>query len=100
MTGQRDPCRRLCLMVHGAVQGVGFRPFVFRLATEHNLAGWIQNSPQGVHIEVEGNSEQLESFLDRFKREALPLGVVHGVESTRLDATGYDGFEIRESSHD
>lgn len=100
MNGQKDSCRRLCLMVRGAVQGVGFRPFVFRLASEHNLAGWIQNSPQGVHIEVEGRSEHLDSFLERFERDALSLGFIQSVESTQLDAAGYAGFEIRESSQD
>ena len=101
MNGQRDSCRRLCLLVRGAVQGVGFRPFVYRLATEHKLGGWIQNSPQGVHIEVEGSSEHLDSFLEQFERDARSLGFVLRVEPTRLlDAAGYAGFEIRESSQD
>ena len=43
---------RLKLAVRGAVQGVGFRPFVFRLAEELKLAGWVNNSPQGVFIEI------------------------------------------------
>src|SRR5207245_148407 len=97
---QGDSWRRLCLLVRGAVQGVGFRPWVFRLATEHDLAGWIQNSPDGVRIEVEGCSEQLDSFLERFKRDVLPLGFIHRVEATRLEAAGHVGFEIRESSQD
>ena len=48
---------RLKLTFRGAVQGVGFRPFIFRLATELGLAGWVNNSPQGVFIEVEGPRE-------------------------------------------
>src|SRR5207244_10819440 len=98
MAGQRDSCRRLCLLVRGAVQGVGFRPFVFRLATEQHLAGWIQNSPDGVRIEVEGCSEQLDSFLERFKRDGLSLGLIHTVEPTQRASAGCIGFEIPESS--
>ena len=56
---------RLKLAVRGAVQGVGFRPFVFRLAKELKLAGWVNNSPQGVFIEAEGPRAALEQFLLR-----------------------------------
>src|SRR4051794_37758424 len=100
LSNQRDGCRRLCLLVRGAVQGVGFRPLVFRLATAHNLAGWIQNSPQGVHIEAAGTWEQLDSFLQQFERDAVPLGFIHTVERDFLDVAGYTEFEIRESSQD
>ena len=60
---------RLKLAVRGAVQGVGFRPFVFRLAAELKLAGWVNNSPQGVFIEVEGPRAALEKFLLRLETE-------------------------------
>jgi acylphosphatase len=46
--------RRLRVEIQGAVQGVGFRPYIYRLATELGLAGWVRNDPQGVFIEVEG----------------------------------------------
>jgi hydrogenase maturation protein HypF len=65
---------------------------------EHHLAGRIQNSPSGVRIEVEGSSEHLHSFLERFERDALPLGFIHTLETTREGPAGYAGFEIRESS--
>ncbi len=91
---------RLRLRVRGAVQGIGFRPFVFRLATEHKLAGWVQNSPQGIQIEVEGSSQQLDSFVAQFQRDSTALGFIHHVESTRLHAAGYIGFEIRASLQD
>jgi hydrogenase maturation protein HypF len=98
MSGQRTYSRCLRLMVRGAVQGVGFRPFVFRLATKHQLAGWVGNSPQGVQIEIEGPPEHLDLFLDRFEREASSLGGIHSVEATELETVGFAGFEIRESS--
>ncbi len=56
-------------MIRGAVQGVGFRPFVYRLAAEFKLSGWVQNSPQGVLIEVEGEKSLLDAFLLGLDRE-------------------------------
>ena len=53
--------RRLRVEIHGAVQGVGFRPFVYRLATELGLAGWVLNDTAGVFIEVEGPSRRWPS---------------------------------------
>ena len=61
------PPMRLKLAVRGAVQGVGFRPFVFRLASELGLTGWVNNSSQGVFIEVEGSRPQLETFRLRLE---------------------------------
>ena len=59
---------RLRVAIRGAVQGVGFRPFVYRLATELGLSGWVNNSPQGVFIEVEGGRGELKRFLLRIER--------------------------------
>ncbi|NBD33600.1 MAG: hypothetical protein GVY17_11705, partial [Cyanobacteria bacterium] len=56
---------RLYLQLQGVVQGVGFRPFVYRLATELALCGWVNNTVSGVFIEVEGNGETLKTFQER-----------------------------------
>jgi hydrogenase maturation protein HypF len=88
---------RLKLAVRGAVQGVGFRPFVFRLATELQLAGWVNNSPQGVFIEVEGSRAALEKFLLRLETEKPVRSFIQSLESSWLDATGFKKFEIRKS---
>ena len=88
---------RLKIAVRGAVQGVGFRPFVFRLAEELKLAGWVNNSPQGVFIEVEGGRSALEKFLSRIEPEKPPRSSVQSLESSWLDPAGYVKFEIRES---
>ncbi len=53
--------------IEGLVQGVGFRPFVFRLATELNLKGWVCNGVDGVHIEAGGFEEQVETFISQQK---------------------------------
>jgi len=88
---------RLRLVVRGAVQGVGFRPFVFRLATEIGLDGWVLNAPDGVWIELEGAPDALEQFRDRLGAELPPRAAIHGVESVWLDPVPYADFEIRES---
>ena len=83
--------------MRGAVQGVGFRPFVFRLAKELKLAGWVNNSPQGVFIEVEGPRAALEKFLRRLESEKPPRSFIQSLESSWLDAVGFKNFEIRAS---
>jgi hydrogenase maturation protein HypF len=92
-----EPQRRLRVTVRGAVQGVGFRPFVYRLATGMGLAGWVNNSPQGVQIEVEGDLAQLHEFLLRVEAERPPRSSIQGIESTLLDPAGYQGFAVRPS---
>jgi len=69
--------RRLKIAIRGAVQGVGFRPFVYRLAGEKGLAGWVKNSPQGVFIGAEGPEQSLEYSV--------------------LEPVGYPDFRIRGS---
>lgn len=91
------PLVRLRLAIHGAVQGVGFRPFVYRLAGELGLAGWVNNSPQGVVVEVEGSPELVQELLLRLEKERPPLAAIHSLEPTFLDPAGYRGFEIRPS---
>jgi hydrogenase maturation protein HypF len=90
-------CERAKVTVLGAVQGVGFRPFVYRLATQLRLNGWVLNSSQGVFIEVEGPLHLLQTFLVRLEQEKPPLAIVQSLESSFLDAVGYDRFEIRYS---
>jgi len=83
--------------VHGAVQGVGFRPFVYRLATQLRLDGWVLNSSQGVFIEAEGPGDILQVFLTRLEIEKPPLAIIQSLETSFLDRVGYQGFEIRYS---
>jgi hydrogenase maturation protein HypF len=88
---------RARVFVRGAVQGVGFRPFVYRLARKLGVAGWVMNSPQGVVIEVEGNRMLLDQFLLRLASEKPERASIQGMEPTFLDPVGYDQFIIRES---
>jgi hydrogenase maturation protein HypF len=88
---------RAKVAIRGVVQGVGFRPFVYRLATEIGLNGWVLNSAQGVFIEVEGTREMLQSFLLRLEKEKPPRAVIQSLEFSFLDSIGYQEFEIRYS---
>jgi hydrogenase maturation protein HypF len=88
---------RLKITVRGAVQGVGFRPFVFRLAEDLRLTGWVNNSPQGVFIEVEGPRAVLEKFRFRLEAEIPPRSFIQSLEAAWLDPVGYKNFEIRAS---
>jgi len=90
-------CERLKIVVRGAVQGVGFRPFVYRLAAELKLKGSVSNSAQGVFIEVEGAHDCLQRFRSRLEKERPPRAVIQSLESSFLDAVGYGRFEIRET---
>jgi len=94
---RNDARQRLRVIVRGAVQGVGFRPFVFRLAEELGLAGWVMNSTEGVLIEVEGDDRRIESLLARLREEPPPRAHIQSLEHSLLDPVGYTSFEIRES---
>jgi hydrogenase maturation protein HypF len=71
--------RREAITVRGVVQGVGFRPFVYRLATEEGLAGFIGNDTGGVTIEIEGPADRVEAFRRRLEAEAPPLSRIDSV---------------------
>ena len=90
--------RRLRARICGAVQGVGFRPFIYRLASELRLNGWVNNSVEGVFLEVEGSEAALSSFSQRLEKEKPPHSFIQSVEFKSLDPIGYEGFLIRKSS--
>ena len=88
---------RLRILLTGAVQGTGFRPFVYRLAHELGLAGFVRNTTGGLHLEVEGERERLLAFRDRLGRECPPAALILGGEESWLEAAGAAGFEILDS---
>ncbi len=89
---------RMRLTAIGAVQGVGFRPFVYRLANELELVGFVCNNSQGVTIEVEGALRQLQRFQQRLTSELPPRAFLQSLEASILDPHGYSVFEIAPSS--
>jgi hydrogenase maturation protein HypF len=87
-------CERLRIALHGAVQGVGFRPFVYRLATEMGLHGWVLNSSDGLVIEVDGTPGQLADFERRLDDEKPRAALVLARETSTLAPAGFTRFEI------
>ena len=82
------------VVVSGVVQGVGFRPFVYRLALEEGLAGFVGNDTDGVTIEIEGPEERVEAFLDRLRSQTPPLARIDAVAVRELHLVGDSGFRI------
>lgn len=89
--------RRYRLRVKGIVQGVGFRPYVFNLARQLGLPGWVLNDAGGVTVELEGSREKLQLFLERLKNNPPPLAIVESVTVQELTPVGYEDFVIKES---
>ncbi len=88
---------RLRILLTGAVQGTGFRPFVYRLAQELRLTGFVRNTTGGVQIEAEGEHAQLAAFRERVGAERPPAAVIFSREESWLDPVGAAAFEILES---
>jgi len=86
--------------VRGAVQGVGYRPFVYRLATELELTGWVLNGSQGLFVEVEGTPNGVDSFCRLLQLETPPRAMVQGLQIEELPPVGYTNFAIRHSNGD
>jgi hydrogenase maturation protein HypF len=85
------------ISIRGVVQGVGFRPFVFQLATKYNLKGWVCNTSEDVKIEVQGDNRDLEHFVSELEYSAPPLAHIENVTVTHHPPADYTKFEIRHS---
>jgi len=91
----RLACR---VSVKGVVQGVGFRPFVHRLALRHHLDGWVRNASGEVALGLEGEGGALEAFLAELRAEAPPLAAIESVAVAWTDPEGLQGFRIEPSA--
>ena len=96
MTPIRTDARAIA--VHGVVQGVGFRPFVHRLAVRHGLAGWVRNHAGTVEIHAEGDHGALDAFVRAIRDEAPPVARIDTLDAIGADATGAEGFRIMPSA--
>jgi hydrogenase maturation protein HypF len=85
------------IRVRGVVQGVGFRPFVYRLAHQYQLNGWVRNTSGSVDIEVEGSQKALRDFLNDLEDKAPPMARIESVKATFHSPRGYAGFQIEPS---
>ncbi|MEF8881230.1 MAG: carbamoyltransferase HypF [Halapricum sp.] len=94
-----DDQTRVAVTVTGVVQGVGFRPFVYRTAVDNDLGGWVKNTGDaGVEIRLEGSQAAINSFLDTLRADPPPLSRVEGVDVTWTSPEGEHSFEIVASS--
>jgi hydrogenase maturation protein HypF len=91
----RTACR---VRVRGVVQGVGFRPFIHRLALRHQLAGWVKNASGDVQLALEGPTEEITGFLSELRTEAPPLASIELVEVESAVLLGLQEFAIEEST--
>lgn len=100
-----DSCTKsVRLVIEGIVQGVGFRPFLHRLAEKHHITGWVRNTSSGLEGVLEGEPESLEHFLEDLKTSPPPMASVESIRTgdiplskTAPDHTGFSRFSILES---
>ncbi|KAJ51354.1 hydrogenase maturation protein HypF [Clostridium tetanomorphum] len=89
---------RRYIVVRGIVQGVGFRPFVYREAVKNGLKGWVKNTSKGVYIDVEGDKNNIYKFLQEIKINPPPLSLVEKIEVSRKEVKQYKSFNIEKSN--
>ncbi len=92
------PTERLRIALQGAVQGVGFRPTIYRLAESMRLTGWVRNTSAGLELEIEGDAEQLDTFLLELRAATPAAALVVSEETFRVAPRGGFGFEILPST--
>ena len=85
------------IVVKGIVQGVGFRPFIYKNATKNNLKGFVNNTSKGVFIEVEGYEKDITSFIEEIKHKPPVLSKVTDIKIIDREIEGYTDFKIIES---
>ncbi|HCF71318.1 MAG TPA: carbamoyltransferase HypF, partial [Syntrophomonas sp.] len=87
------------IKIQGIVQGVGFRPHVYRLAHEYELKGWVLNSSAGVLIEAEGNIDNLNQFARRLVDDPPPMAIIRSCQISSIEPRGCQDFTIRQSDN-
>jgi len=95
--GVRGMKQRARIEIRGIVQGVGFRPFVYRLAHAYRITGWVCNTSGSVEIEAESNKDTLAKFIDSLRTQVPPQARIDNLEASFLPIVGYDEFVIHES---
>ena len=100
LRGSEDGIAARRVLVRGMIQGVGFRPFVYRLAQRYGLCGWVRNVGDGVEIHVEGNASDVHSFVGTLSAEAPPAAAVDGIDSAPVATEDHLEFRIVSSRGD
>lgn len=89
--------KRVKVGIEGIVQGVGFRPFIYQLAHQYHLAGYVTNTSTGVEIEVEGETEDIETFLKAIPEQKPPLALITHISSKPIPLQNESVFQIKPS---
>lgn len=92
------PVKRYSITIRGIVQGVGFRPFVYRLAAAAGLSGWVRNGSEGVTIEAQGREQELTAFLVSLQHDAPPLALIDSLQTAEIPPVADRDFRIIASS--
>lgn len=90
--------RSLQITVNGLVQGVGFRPFIYRIANKFGLTGWVQNTNENVGIRITGNQAKIDQFLISLQKDAPPASMIENVSIMEVDCELFTTFEILKSN--
>jgi hydrogenase maturation protein HypF len=98
MSAKAAPSKAVHLLVTGVVQGVGFRPFIYNLARAHRLTGWVLNSSEGVHIEVEGPVKAVDAFTIDVEAKAPPQARIDAITVEDVARRNRKDFTIKEST--
>lgn len=85
------------MVITGIVQGVGFRPFVYRLALAHGITGYVKNTPEGVFLHAEGKEDALFAFQESISASPPPVSRITGIQQTPAPCNGYGDFAIHSS---
>ncbi len=93
------PVKQRALRIHisGVVQGVGFRPFVYRLAARHSIAGWVRNGERGVEIQAQGSDLDIDAFVAALVDEAPAAAAIAEVDIGEAPVGTFTGFTIEET---
>ncbi|MBS4056416.1 MAG: carbamoyltransferase HypF [Bacteroidales bacterium] len=86
------------IRIQGLVQGVGFRPFIYRIALANDIRGWVENNNEGVRIMAEARHENLTQFIADIRQLAPPASLINSIEVSEKAFDGYPDFNIRKSS--
>lgn len=92
----KNICRKY-VVVTGIVQGVGFRPFVYNIAVDNGLNGWVKNTSEGVCVDIEGTKKSVEIFLEKLVNQAPPLSKINNITIENRDIKNYTDFFIEKS---
>lgn len=90
--------RTVRILISGLVQGVGFRPFLHRIAGQFNITGWVQNTNENVRLEITGNDASINKFISAIRDESPPAALIEEISVTETDLQEFSGFSILQSN--